>query len=51
MPATFRLKRSEISAFLLSAGLHLAVLLALLFVTYQVQLEDVKVAIESLFSE
>ena len=51
MPATFRLKRSEISAFLLSAGLHLAVLLALLFLTYQVQFDDVKVAIESLFSE
>lgn len=51
MPATFRLKRSELSALLLSAGVHVAVLLSLLFVTYRVQFDDVKIAIESLFTE
>lgn len=46
-----RLKGSDITAIAVSAALHVVALLALLFVQFQVELDDVKLAIESLFSE
>lgn len=51
MPALQRIKTAEITGIALSASLHIVAVVFCLFVHYQVELEDVKVAIESLFTE
>lgn len=51
MQALARFKRSEILGFALSMALHVVAIVTLLFVHLQLPLDDLKIAVESLFSE